>query len=120
MRDLKLFICFCLIGIAGLLMFSFCGEKKTDTTYINFDKLTAHDTVSFKNAQQEYEFLVEANNFKREIGDHLFTAVALIEELMDTYPCEKAFTIDEIDNILTKVGYYKEIAQVDSLLRLSM
>lgn len=92
------------------------SSEKVDITYIDHNTILPHDTVVFKTAQEEYEFLVEANRFKREVGDKLLNAHEIIEHMTNAWNCNDSITIDDIDNYLEEQGYYQLINEVDSLL----
>lgn len=125
-KDATWFVNLVLLGIVGLFIFSFCGRRedasvvsdKQNITYIDFNYILPHDTIAFKTAEEEYKFLVEANNFKRRVGDKLLDAQDIIEKIMyNTFDCDDSITIDTIDEILEERGYYKLINEVDSLLK---
>lgn len=129
MRKFLIFSNIVLVGILGLFIFSFCGKgenasvvsDKPDITYIDFRYILPHDTVAYKTAEEEYEFLVKTNDFKRTVGNKLLDAHEIIEQIMyDTFDCDDSITIDTLDNILEERGYYKLIEEVDSLLNTQM
>ena len=123
-RDASWFVNLVLLGIVGLVIFSCCGRRedapavsdKADITYIDFRYVLPHDTTAFKNAEEEYKFLVEANNFKREVGNRLLDAQEIIEKAANAWNCDDSITIDDIDNYLQEQGYYQLLDEVDSLL----
>ena len=88
-----------------------------DTTWVDFNTVMAHDTATFSTAEEEYQWLVKANKFKKECLDELVEASDIIEQIMfDTFDCEQKFTVDELEEILIDRGYYKHIEKFNELL----
>ena len=88
-----------------------------DITYIDFNTILPHDTHKFKTSQEEYDFLVEANKFKKECLDLAMEAHDIIESIMyDGLDSDIKYSPKELDEALKINGYYDCINKLDSLL----
>ena len=126
MKDLKAKILLLILILATPVCCWILAENQTarinkfidiDTTWVDFNTVLPHDVGKFETAEEEYQWLTEANSFKGKCLDELAEASDIIEEIMyDSFDCEQKFTIDEFEEILIKKGYYRHIEKFDSLL----
>lgn len=88
-----------------------------DITYIDANTILPHDTKKFKTAQEEYDFLVEANRFKRKLADEALEAIEIVESIMeDGLDGDIKYSVDELYEALETNGYYEHVTKIDSLL----
>lgn len=90
-----------------------------DITYIDASTILPHDIDKFKTAQEEYDFLVEANQFKRECLDLAIEGHNIIESILtDGLDSEMSYTLEDFETALETNGYYDVINKLDSLINL--
>ena len=88
-----------------------------DITYIDFNTILPHDTHKFKTSQEEYDFLVEANKFKKECLDLAMEGHDIIESILtDGLDSEMSYTLEDFETALETNGYYDVIHKLDSLI----
>lgn len=110
---------------ASLLIIDACqkaiNDDKVDITYIDHNTIMPHDTSMFKTSQEEYNFLVEANTFKRELADEALEAIEIVESIMeDGLDSDIKYSLDDLEEALETNGYYEHINKIDSLLNTQM
>lgn len=85
--------------------------------YIDANTILPHDTHKFKTAQEEYDFLVEANKFKKECLDLAIEGHDIIESILtDRLDSEMSYTLEDFEIELEINRYYDIIHKLDFLI----